>query len=364
MKSSTVSRGVPAPGRHRDGRRAAAAAAAAAAALVLAGCTAAPADDGGDGDVDGGADQASGGVPAVRTAERAASVSDVHRETGMTLLEGPVLAAGGELYVTDVAAPAGEPKLLRVDRESGQSREVYTDDASALTSAQFSPADGRLYLTDFAGGRILSLPADGTGPAEVFFSGEVEGKVMRPDDIAFDARGNLFVTDSSGFSDPYWEASGRVVRIDGETGQATVLAEGLPAPNGIAFTPDGSRLWVTHNTGNRVDLFTLNGDGTAVVTAHPAIHVSAGAAQVDSAAVDSAGNLYLGVHNRPAVLVYSELGEQLAVIKAPEEGLSSATNLVIEPGGRQGWMTVSGGSGGFVYSFEALADGLQLPDGG
>lgn len=53
----------------------------------------------------------------------------------------------GNLYVVDVTAPPGAPKVLRIDVDSREVGRVYTDDTSAFTSAQFSPRDGRLYLT-------------------------------------------------------------------------------------------------------------------------------------------------------------------------------------------------------------------------
>ncbi|MCQ6271453.1 SMP-30/gluconolactonase/LRE family protein [Pseudarthrobacter sp. R1] len=132
-----------------------------------------------------------------------------------------------------------------------------------------------------------------------------------------------------------------------------------------AFAPGHDAMWVSHNTGNRIDYLRLNPDGTTVETAHPAIHVSAGEGQVDSLAVDAAGNIYVGMHNRAAVLVYRPNGELAATISAPaEDSVSSATNLAIKPGSTDGYMTVSGKDGGFIYSFTALAEGIRQSNGG
>lgn len=300
-----------------------------------------------------------------RTATRLVQVTSVHEVTGMTLLEGPTFGPDGGLYLVDVTAPAGEPKVLRVDVGSRRVTPVYTDDASAYTSAQFSPRDGRLYLTDFVSGGIHSITADGDDP-RTFFSGDVDGLPMRPDDVAFDEAGNLFVTDTAGYADPYWEPQGRVVRIDGETAGATVLARDLPAPNGISFTPDYDGLWVSHNTGNRVDFLRLAEGGTEVATAHPAIHFSGGQSQIDSTAVDAEGNVYQGVHGQAKVFVHSPAGELLTTVSLPSraKGLTSATNIAIRPGTTDAYMTVSGTAGGFVYEFEALAKGIRQSNGG
>ncbi|GAB2494960.1 SMP-30/gluconolactonase/LRE family protein [Promicromonospora xylanilytica] len=283
----------------------------------------------------------------------------------MTLLEGPAFGPDGGLFVVDVTAPAGEPKVLRVDLEQREVALVYTDKDSAYTSAQFSPHDGRLYLTDFASGGIDSITADGGDPRTIF-AGDVEGQPMRPDDLAFDEAGNLFVTDTTGYANPSWEAQGRVVRIDRQTAEASVLAQDLPAPNGISFTPDFDGLWVSHNTGNRVDFLGLDQDGTEVTTAYPAIWFSGGRTQVDSTAVDAAGNIYQGVHGQAKVFVYSPTGELLTTVSLPPraKGLSSATNIAIRPGTTDAYMTVSGSAGGFVYEFEALAEGIRQSNGG
>lgn len=297
--------------------------------------------------------------------ERLIQVTSPHAETGMTLLEGPVINSDGGIIVVDVTAPPGEPKVLRIDLATERTSTLYTDDTSAITSAQFSPADGRLYLTDFVGGRVISITADGED-ARIFADGPVDGIPMNPDDISFDAEGHLYLTDSLGAQDPYWEASGRLIRLDRDSGDATVLAAELPAPNGLAFTPAGDGLWLSQNTGNRIDYLRLSEDGTTVATAHPAVHVSAGTAQIDSLATDRDGNLYVGLHNRAAVLVYDASGALLADIAVPtnDTGVTSATNIAITPGGTRAFATVSGEDGGYLYEFEALAEGVRSSNGG
>lgn len=295
-------------------------------------------------------------APSVVTAERVLQVTEVHETTGMTLLEGPVFGPDGGLYVVDVTAPPGEGKVLRIDLDDESVEPVWTDDSSALTSAQFG-ADGRLYVTDFLGGAVRSMTADGEDVREIA-GGPVDGVPMQPDDLDFGADGALYVTDAAGAQDPYWEASGRVVRIDPSTGSASVLADELPSPNGIAFSPDHRELWVSMNTGNRIDRLTLTADGTEVATAFPAIHASPGIGQLDSIAVDADGNLYVGLHSRPEILVYDTSGTLLQTVTVAESGVSSATNIAIRPGTTEAYATISGADGGFVHTFEALAEGV------
>ncbi|NEB82376.1 SMP-30/gluconolactonase/LRE family protein, partial [Streptomyces sp. SID14478] len=299
-------------------------------------------------------------IPAARLAH----VSDVHEATGMTLLEGPVLVGGGALYVVDVTAPAGEPKVLSVDVATGRHEGVYTDGTGAYTSAQVSPYDGRLYLSDFATGAVVSVAKDGSRP-RTFFSGEVDGSTMTPDDIAFDDDGNLYLSDAHGTQPD--ESDGRIVRIDRDGGRATVLADGLAQPNGIMFDPGRRGLWISELAKDTVSYLLLDADKTSVTSRHEAIHVDGGLAQTDSIAVDADGNLYQALHGRPAMAVYSKYGARLGTVEIPAEdaaGLQSATNVAITPGRTTAYMTVSGADGGYVYEFTALGRGIRQSNGG
>lgn len=295
-------------------------------------------------------------------AHKVMQLTHVHEETGMTLLEGPTFDKSGALFVVDVTAPAGEPKVLRVDVVKKTSRAVHTDSRGAYTSAQFSPYDGRLYLTDYAHGEVVSLAPDGSDP-RTFFSGKVDGAQMNPDDIAFDQEGNLYLSDSRGLSEG--EAHGRVVRIDRDGGKATVLAGELAATNGISFDADYRGLWISELTQNQISYLRLDAAG-GVASRHTAIRVDAGIAQTDSIAVDADGNLYQALHGRPAMVVYDQYGERLATIEVPAgaTGLESATNVAITPGGTTAYMTVSGPAGGYLYTFKALAEGIRQSNGG
>lgn len=323
--------------------------------LALAGCgtqtAGAPQDPG-----------ATGGDRTIR-AQQVMRLTEAHEQTGMTLLEGPVFDKDGKLLVVDVTAPAGEPKVLRVNVRKKTSEQVHTDARGAYTSAQFSPHDGRIYLTDFSHGDIVSLAPDGSDP-RTFFSGEVDGSRMNPDDLAFDREGNLYLSDSRGMSEG--EAKGRVVRIDREGKAATVLADGLASPNGISFDADHRGLWFSELTQNRISYLLLDGKG-GVASRHTAIRVDGGVAQTDSIAVDADGNLYQGLHGRPAMAVYDKYGERLATVEVPARaagGLGSATNVAITPGGTRAYMTVSGPGGGYLYGFDALAKGIRQSNGG
>ncbi|MEV6263573.1 SMP-30/gluconolactonase/LRE family protein [Streptomyces sp. NPDC051784] len=305
---------------------------------------------------------AAGGADRTIRAHRVMQLTEVHEETGMTLLEGPTFDRNGDLLVVDVTAPAGDPKVLRVDVRKKTSRAAHTDDRGNYTSAQTSPYDGRLYLTDYSHGEVVSLAPDGSD-LRIFFSGEVDGARMNPDDIAFDQQGDLYVSDSR--SQSPGDTRGRVVRIDRDGAKAGVVADGLASPNGISFDEEYRGLWVSELTQNRISYLRVDEKGT-MTSRHTAIRVDAGIAQTDSIAVDADGNLYQALHGRAAMAVYSRTGDHLATVELPArtEGLESATNVAITPGGTKAYMTVSGPAGGYLYTFDALAEGIRQSNGG
>ncbi|HVX32931.1 MAG TPA: SMP-30/gluconolactonase/LRE family protein [Solirubrobacterales bacterium] len=279
------------------------------------------------------------------------------------LLEGGTFGPGGDFYFVNALAKAGTPKVLRLDVKTKKLEGIYTDDASAFTSTQFDPADGRLYVTDYDGGTIDSMKADGSD-YRIDFGGPVDGKKMTPDDIAFDPQGDLFVTDATGTP---WDRTGRVIRFNPSVKKPTVLMSDLAAPNGISFTPDGSKLWVSEYAGQREDLLTLDPSGSEVAAASIGMRANVGLGGFDSNSVDAAGNVYQCVNELGEILVWNERGVLQKTIKIPQnlgKPELSATNLAIKPGTRDGFIVVGGAAGGFVYKFKALAKGIMPSNGG
>jgi lactonase len=308
-----------------------------------------------------------GGAVPVITAHQLAQVAPVDAPilgAGPlgTVLEGPAFGPDGLLYFVRSTAPPGQPKIIAFDPAALHSRTVYTDDHSVFSSVQFSPVDGRMYVTDFTGA-IDRLNPDGSGFTTVV-SGPVLGSSMVADDMTFDRSGAMFVADMRGTP---WSPVGRIIRFDPDGSNPTLLQGGLASPNGISFTPDFSALWVSEYTGGRADYFPLSADHTTVGAGHIGMHASVGQAQLDSNAVDTAGNIYQCVFGGGEVLVWAPDGSLVAKIVVPQTLPNDdllTTNLAIKPGTRDGYLVVGGHSGGFIYSFKSLAPGGWQSNGG
>jgi sugar lactone lactonase YvrE len=112
-------------------------------------------------------------------------------------------------------------------------------------------ADGRIYVAQVSGSQISALDVD---------SGQVEtisakgGDIIAPDDIAFDAQGNLYAT----------EVMDARVSVRGTDGRTRVLRDDLPSANGI--TVHQGRLFVGEcRIGGRIMELDLNGGAPRVL---------------------------------------------------------------------------------------------------
>jgi lactonase len=279
-----------------------------------------------------------------------------------TVLEGPSFGPDGQLYFVRSSAVADQPKIVALNVKTHALRTVYTDSTSIFSSVEFSPINGLLYATDFTGA-IDRMHTDGSGFTRLV-SGPVLGSPVVLDDLTFDKQGNLFVTDMRG--DP-WNPSGRVIRFDSDGHNPTLIQGGLASPNGISFDPAYDALWVSEYTAGREEYLPLNADHSATTGGHTAIYASEGTAQLDSNAVDTAGNIYQCVWGGGKVLVYRPDGTLIARIVVPQAAQTDellTTNLAIKPGTTQGYLTVGGKRGGYIYSFRSLAPGGWQSNGG
>lgn len=327
-----------------------------AAALTLSACTASADEQG---------NEAADSVLLIEASELV-KIAGSHEESGLgevkNLAEGPAFGSDGSLYMTDVAAPSGEPKILKLDLGTKEWTEIHTDEDGLYSSAQFSPRDGKLYVTDM-GGAILRMNPDGSG-VETVFDGPIGERVMVADDIAFDPNGNMYITDFTGTP---WDPMGRLVRIDAAGGAPIVLQDGLASPNGISFTPDYARLWVNETTANRLINFGLSEDGTSVIDGRIGLHVNlgtqsgGGSMSLDSITIDNEGNIYQSIYGRGEIMIWNSVGDLVATVIMKDDSAAEplgVTNVAIKPGAKDAYATVGANNGSYIYQFEAVGEGI------
>ena len=113
-----------------------------------------------------------------------------------------------------------------------------------------------------------------------------------------------------------------IYRIDGITGEVRLLRDDLKSPNGLAFSPDESILYVVDNgaTPNQeIVAFDVVEDGQVLTNKRPFVDYLEGI--VDGIKVDTDGNLWCGwggTDELNGMVVFNHAGKQIGFIKAPE----------------------------------------------
>jgi gluconolactonase len=186
-------------------------------------------------------------------------------------------------------------------------------------------------------GRVLSCLTRGRAVVRREHDGSITtmadrylgGRLTSPNDIVVKSDGSIWFTDPDyGFLCPDFghgekpeQDRNRVYRIAPETGRITSVCEDFDKPNGIAFSPDESVLYVgdtgrTHGEfrPHRLIAFDVTscGDGLA----NPRVFAEIEPWVPDGFKVDVQGNLFVTAGD--GVQVFSSAGEMLGKILTPE----------------------------------------------
>ena len=220
------------------------------------------------------------------------TIEMVHRgEGGVT--EGPVWTHDGALLFSDMAAnvvkkltPDGQARVFRT--EAGHAGDVPRDANWGSNGLTFDK-QGRLIICERGNRRVTRLEPDGR---LTILADRYDGKPLtRPNDVVVKSDGSIYFTDMCLDCTPELGFQGvfRIVnnRID-------VVAK-MPAPNGLAFSPDERYLYVASSDRTREIWmrFGVKSDGSldaGTVFFDATNHRGEGVP--DGMKVDSAGNLY------------------------------------------------------------------------
>jgi gluconolactonase len=177
--------------------------------------------------------------------------------------EGPVYVAHEHsLYYTSVPRPSDDPVFgqravnicrlqldgsISVDGRRGDVVVANANNANGMTSW----VDGRLLVCEQGSMRdhpAISLIDPSTGDREVLVDSWRGLRFNSPNDVIVGADESVWFTDPSygylqGFRPPP-VLGDYVYRVDTTTGTVTVACDGFSKPNGLAFSPDGSRLYI------------------------------------------------------------------------------------------------------------------------
>ena len=215
--------------------------------------------------------------------------------SGMRWAEGPVWFGDGRyLLVSDIPGN----RILRWDDASGQVSEFRTPSHNANGLAR--DKQGRLLTCEHQSRRITRTEYDGriTVLADRF-----EGKRLNsPNDIICQSDGTVWFTDPPFGIGGDWEGDPAqaelphaVYRIDPHTGALQQMLTDVPGPNGLAFSPDESVLYVVASRAKphrQVWAYDVAANGAL---RNPRVVIDAqGHGALDGIAIDVEGNLWCG----------------------------------------------------------------------
>ena len=242
--------------------------------------------------------------------------------TGHLWNEGPVWFGDGRyLLWSDIPNNA----IMRWDEQSG------------AVSAYRKPADfpngntrdrqGRLLTCEHLQRQVTRTEHDGI---VTVLARQYEGKPLNsPNDIVCKSDGSIWFTDPPfGILGNYEgraatpELPTNVYRLDPATLALSVVAGDINRPNGIAFSPDESKVYISENGINPrlIHVYDVVAGGTRLTNKR--LFVNCGAGTVDGYRCDVDGNLWcgwgMGSDELDGVMVFNPAGKLIGRIKLPE----------------------------------------------
>jgi len=216
------------------------------------------------------------------------------------------------------------------------SRIMRWDEVSGATSVWRQPSNyangntrdrqGRLVTAEH-GRRVTRTEYDGR---VTVLMDRYDGKrLSSPNDVVVKSDDSIWFTDMTAGIDGNWngetgtqELPQRVYRIDGKSGQATIVTEGLiKRPNGLAFSPDESRLYVVDTPGGDKTTFVYEVVEDGAKLARGRVFFNAMPGYADGIRVDTDGNLWCGFsggEGEDGVAVFAPDGSLIGRILLPE----------------------------------------------
>jgi gluconolactonase len=244
--------------------------------------------------------------------------------TGCRWAEGPVWFGDGRyLLWSDIP----NNRILKWEEETG-AVSVYrkpTDFANGHTRDR----QGRLVTCEHGGRRVTRTEYDGS--LTVLMDNYQGGRLNSPNDVVVKSDGSIWFTDPMfGIIGNYEghksdsEVAPAVYRIDGDSGEITMLADDVLGPNGLCFSPDESILYVvaSRDEPNRTILaYDVGANGKSI--SNRRVHIDAGPGGTpDGMRSDIDGNLWcgwgMGSEELDGVLIFAPDGTKIGRIALPE----------------------------------------------
>jgi gluconolactonase len=264
--------------------------------------------------------------------------------------EGPVWwKEGGYLLYSDIH------NSRRMKYAPGQGASVFaeaTNGANGLTR----DLQGRLLACEHNSRRVTRQEADGS--ITVIANSFQGRRLNRPNDVVVKSDGAIYFTDpwSSPLPPEQWDLpySG-VYRVSPDLGTMTLLLDDMVFPNGLAFSPDESVLYVDDFRRGHIRAFDVAPNGTLAKQTDRVFADLTGSEPggPDGMKVDAAGNVYCG--GAGGIYVIDSKGKKLGRIV---HGRPETTNIAF---GGDDWKTLYFTNWYYLGAVKVKIPGIPVP---
>jgi gluconolactonase len=243
--------------------------------------------------------------------------------TGCRWAEGPVWFGDGRyLLWSDIP----NNRMLKWEEETG-AVSIYRK-PSDYANGNTRDRAGRLITCEHGGRRVTRTEHDGR---VTILMDRWEGKQLNsPNDVVVKSDESVWFTDPPfGILGHYEghradaELGQNVYRIDGQSGEASIVADDVLGPNGLCFSPDEKILYVVESRGvphRKILAYDLVADGREI--RNKRVLIDAGPGTPDGMRCDVDGNLWCGWGMGSAALdgvfIFAPDGAQIGRIALPE----------------------------------------------
>jgi len=249
-----------------------------------------------------------------------ASVERLH--SGTRWAEGPVWFGDARCLIwSDVPGDC----MYKWDEETGQVAPFRKPSNNANGNTR--DRQGRLVTCEHLTRRVTRTEYDGT--ITVICDNYECKRLNSPNDVVVKSDGSIWFTDPRfGILSNYEgeiadsELPMNVYRVDGASSAVTIVTDGINAPNGLAFSPDETKIYIVESRSEprRILVFDLTEDGLIIGNGKVLID-SGPQGTPDGFRVDIDGNLWCGWGMSPeldGVRVFTAGGEPIGHISLPE----------------------------------------------
>lgn len=251
-------------------------------------------------------------------------LANVYREThykGTRWAEGPAwFAAGKYLLWSDIP----NDRLMRFD-ETDNSVSIFRKPCR-FQNGHTVDREGRLIACEHQGRQVSRIEVDGS---ETILASHYEGKRLNsPNDVIVKSDGTIWFTDPSYGIDGEYEGDKatseigacQVYRLDPDTGSLTAVATDFVQPNGLAFSPDESLLYIADTGATHVEngpahirVFEVRSDNSL---SNGRVFATCTAGLFDGFRLDTEGNIWTSAAD--GVHCYTPEGELIGKILTGE----------------------------------------------